>query len=280
MPAKTACLLHFGTVLCEETSLVRLSELKVPYKLEEVEISRPVCVIVGAGEGLGRALAARFAKEGFDIGLVSRTDTGARAAVECARAADATAKIRHLAADANRPETIEEALAVVARDIGDVEVLIYNVRGDFTRCEPLAMTYTQLEEIFRAEVVGAFAAARSVIPAMQARGHGSVLFSSATAALRGSAVFPLYAIGKFGLRALSQALAKAYAKDGVHVAHVRLDCDLDVPVMRRLYGDDYDPAMLANPDDVAMTYWWVHQQPRSAWSNEVELRPFTETWTL
>ena len=270
LPVDKACLLLCMT-LCQDFN---------PTGLAGVEISRPVCVIVGAGEGLGRALAARFAKEGFDIGLVSRSQTGAREAVESARAADAMAQVLYLAADANRPETIEEALAAVARDLGEVEVLIYNVRGRFTRCEPLAMTYTQLEEIFRTEVVGAFAAARSVIPAMQARGHGSVLFSSATAALRGSAAFPLYAIGKFGLRALSQGLAKAYAKDGVHVAHVRLDCDLDVPVMRQLYGNDYDPAMLANPDDVARTYWWVHQQPRSAWSNEVELRPFTETWTL
>ena len=96
-----------------------------------------------------------------------------------------------------------------------------------------------------------------------------------------SAVTPLYAIGKFGLRALSQCLAKAYAKDGVHVVHVRLDCDtLDVPLMRELYGDDYNSETLADPDAVAEAYWWAHRQPKSAWSNEIELRPHTESWTI
>ena len=243
-------------------------------------MSRSVCAIVGAGEGLGRSLAARFAGEGFDIALISRTETGSRAAAESAAGANRQARVRFLAADATQPATIEQALATVAREMGEVHVLIYNARGSFTRCEPLAMTYAQLDDIYHVEVVGAFAAAKSVIPAMRERGNGSVLFSSATAALRGSGVVPLYAIGKFGLRALSQSLAKAYAKDGVHVVHFRLDCDLDVPLMRELYGDDYNPEALADPDAVAEAYWWAHRQPRAAWSNEIELRPHTEAWTI
>lgn len=240
---------------------------------------RQVCAIVGAGEGLGRSLAARFAGEGFDIALISRTEGGSRAAAEHAAGANPEARIRYLAADATRPATIEQALSTVAGEMGDVQVLIYNARGSFTRCEPLAMTYAQLDDIYHVEVVGAFAAAKSVIPAMRERGSGSVLFSSATAALRGSGVAPLYAIGKFGLRALSQSLAKAYSKDGVHVVHFRLDCDLDVPLMREIYGDEYNPDALADPDDVAEAYWWAHRQPKSAWSNEIELRPHTEVWT-
>jgi NADP-dependent 3-hydroxy acid dehydrogenase YdfG len=114
---------------------------------------------------------------------------------------------------------------------------------------------------------------------MISRARGSVFFSSATAAFRGSSTHPLYAIGKFGLRALSQSLSKAYANRGIHIVHFRLDCDLDVPVMRGLYGQDYDPGKLANPDAVAESYWLTYQQPESAWSNEVELRPYTEGWT-
>ena len=242
-------------------------------------MSQPVCAIVGAGEGLGRSLAAKFAGEGFDIALVSRSENGSRAAAGNASAANPQAKIRFLAADATQPHTIEQAFATVAREMGEVQVLIYNARGSFTRCEPLAMTYAQLDDIYHVEVVGAFAAAKAVIPAMRERGSGSVLFSSATAALRGSGIAPLYAIGKFGLRALSQSLAKAYAKDGVHVVHFRLDCDLDVPLMRELYGDEYNPKSLADPDGVAEAYWWAHRQPKSAWSNEIELRPHTEAWT-
>ena len=240
---------------------------------------QPVCAIVGAGEGLGRSLAAKFAGEGFDIALISRSEKGSSAAAAAAAGANAGANVKFFAADATQPDTIEQALATIVGDMGDVDVLIYNVHGSFTAREPLEMTYADLDEIYRLEVVGAFAAAKSVLPAMRERGRGSVLFSSATAALRGSATHPLYAIGKFGLRALSQSLAKAYSKDGVHVVHVRLDCDLDVPIMRELYGDQYDSEKLADPNDVAETYWLTYQQPRGAWSNEVEIRPHTETWT-
>ncbi len=238
---------------------------------------RPVCAIIGAGEGLGRALAAKFAGQDFDIALISRSESGSAHAIEAA--ADAAVNVRYFSADATLPETIEAALARVAVEMGDIDVLIYNARGEFTACEPLEMTYAALEDIYRVEVVGAFAAAKSVLPAMIERSRGSVFFSSATAAFRGSRTHPLYAIGKFGLRALSQSLTKAYAKDGVHIVHVRLDCDLDVPYMRESYGDRYDPENLASPDDVAESYWLTHLQPKSAWSNEIELRPYTETWT-
>ena len=240
---------------------------------------QPVRAIVGADEGLGRGLAAKFAAEGFDIALISRSEKGSGAAAAAASGANAEATVKFFAADATQPETIEGALADTVADMGDVDVLIYNVRGGFPSRDPLEMTYAELDDIYRVEVVGAFAAAKSVLPAMRQRGHGSVLFSSATAALRGSATHPLYAIGKFGLRALSQSLAKAYSKDGVHIVHVGLDRDLDVPLMRELYGDRFDADKMASTDDVAEAYWWAHRQPKSAWSNEIELRPYTETWT-
>ena len=240
-------------------------------------MAQPVCAIVGAGEGLGRALAGKFASRGFDTALISRSEEGSAAAFEAATASGVD--VRYFSADAARPETIEAALSAVANEMGDVEILIYNVRGEFTACEPLDMTCGMLDEIHRIEVVGAFAAAKSVLPAMIDRRRGSVFFSSATAAFRGSQTHPLYSIGKFGLRALSQSLAKAYAKHGVHVVHVRLDCNLDVPHMRALQGDGYDTDLLANPEDVAESYGLAHLQPKSAWSNEIELRPCTEAWT-
>ena len=240
---------------------------------------RSVCAIVGAGEGLGRALAAKFATQGFDIALISRSEAKCAAAIEATKTASDRVEVRFYSADATKPETLESALSAAARDLGEIDVLIYNARGDFTACAPLEMSYAALEDIYRVEVIGAFAAARSVLPSMIDRSRGSLFFSSATAALRGSGTHPLYSIGKFGLRALSQSLTRAYAKDGVHIVHFRLDCDLDVPIMRKLYGDKYDPDILADPDAVAESYWLIHCQPRSAWSNEVELRPHTENWT-
>ena len=134
-------------------------------------MSRPVCAIVDAGEGLGRSLAARFAGEGFDIALISRSEAGSRAAADAAASASEGAMVRFLAADAAQPQTIERALSTLVREMGEVQVLIYNARGSFARCEPLAMTYAQLDDIYHVDVVGAFAAAKSVIPAMRERGQ-------------------------------------------------------------------------------------------------------------
>jgi NAD(P)-dependent dehydrogenase (short-subunit alcohol dehydrogenase family) len=239
-----------------------------------------VCAIVGAGEGLGQSLAAAFAAKGFDIALLSRSERGSAAALAAARRANPGIDVRFIAADAGRPQTVEQGVARVVRETGGIEVLIYNVRGGLTLKPPLAIEYSELREILEIEVVGALAAAKAAMPAMIERGRGTVIFSSATAAFRGSAGNPLYAIGKFGLRALAQSLAKAYAKAGVHVAHIRLDCALDVPIVRKMMGAKFDPKHAASTDDVAQTYVWVCEQPKSAWSNEVELRPFTEEWTF
>jgi len=242
-------------------------------------MSRSLCVIVGAGEGLGCALAKKFASEGFNIGLISRSKSSCAAAIEAVKTVNSSADVGFFSADARKPETLESAISAIVQEMGEIDVLIYNVRGEFTACEPLEMTYDALEENYQAEVIGAFASAKSVLPTMIKRSCGSVFFSSATAAFRGSGRYPIYAIGKFGLRALSQSLAKAYAKEGVHIVHFRLDCDLDVPIIRNLYADKYNPETLASPDTVAQMYWLTHLQPKGAWSNEVEIRPNTEAWT-
>ncbi len=244
--------------------------------LPEATERQGICAIVGAGEGLGAALAERFARGGYDIALISRSEESCAAARNAVRAGRPTTRVWHRSADATQPASLERTLSSLSADIGPIDVLIYNVRGEFTKCDPLDMTYDRMEDTFRLEVVGAFAAAKALLPEMRARGHGTFFFSSATAAFRGSATHPAYAIGKFGLRALSQSLTKAYAKDGVHIVHVRLDCDLDVPIMHGIYGATRDQA---DPKDVAETYWLTLQQPKGAWSNEVEIRPHTETWT-
>lgn len=241
---------------------------------------QPVCVIVGAGAGLGRALAARFAREGYTLALVSRSAAGSAAALAAAQEAGPGLPHQWFAGDAARPEALEQAVVDACAQLGPAGVMIYNPRSGYQLRAPLEMSYDDLDGVFRLEVMGAHAAARAVMPAMIKQGRGSVIFSSATAALRGSPTNPLYAIGKFGVRALSQSLAKAYAKDGVHVAHIRLDCTLDVPETREWLGDDYDKSLTSDCDDVADSYWWMHTQPRSAWTNELEIRPYTETWTF
>jgi short-subunit dehydrogenase len=107
-------------------------------------MSQPVCAIVGAGEGLGRALAAKFASQGFDIALISRSEANSAAAIEDATTTVVGANVQFFSADATQPETIEVALANIAEDMGEIDVLIYNARGEFTACEPLKMSYTAL----------------------------------------------------------------------------------------------------------------------------------------
>ncbi len=240
----------------------------------------PTCVLIGGGEGLGSALAARFASEGFDIAPISRTEAGSKAAYDAARQARGETQVRFFSADATQAQTIETAMSQVAMQMSDIDVLIYNVRGPYTQIEPLEMTYEMLESTHKLEVIGAFSAAKAVLPGMRQRGRGSIFFSSATAALRGSARFPLYSIGKFGVRALSQSLARAYSRDGVHIVHVRSDCELDVPFTRSQHAGAIDTDAMSNTDDVAQSYWHAHLQPKSAWSNEIELRPYSEQWTI
>ena len=135
-----------------------------------------VCAIVGAGEGLGKSLAAAFAARGFDVALLSRTEKGSADAAEAARRANPSGKVRFFAADSADPQSMEAGLAKTRAELADVEVLIYNVRGDLRPKAPLAIEYAELREIFEIEVVGALAAAKAVMPSMVEKGRGTVIF--------------------------------------------------------------------------------------------------------
>ena len=203
-------------------------------------MSRPVCAIVGAGEGLGRALAAKFANQGFDIALISRSEAGSAAAIEAATAVAANA--RYFSADATQPETIESTLAKAADEMGEIDVLIYNARGEFVACEPLDMSYAALEDVlpggsYRCVCCGQIGSA----------GHDQ---SGLAAACFFQAPQPLI-VDRAHTRSRQsanlvcggycRASPKPTPKTGVHIVHFRLDCDLDVPYMRDSYGDRYDP---------------------------------------
>lgn len=243
-----------------------------------VPAPRPIAAIVGAGEGLGKALAKAFAQDGFDLALLSRSEGGSALALAAAKEAGGE-ESRFFAADATKPETIADALRTVQREMGRIECFIYNARPDINFKDPLDFSFDELRQSFDVEVVGAHAAAQVLVPQMVEDGKGSLIFSSATAALRGSAMRTTYSTGKFALRGYAQCLSKAYAKKNIHVAHIRLDCGMDVPLVRQMMGDKFNPDNFANTDDVAASYLWMHKQPKSAWTNELELRPFTEDWT-
>ena len=240
----------------------------------------PVCAIVGAEEGLGASLARLFAAEGCDLALLSPTPADSRDAQDVARQARPDGRAVAFECDPAHAEAVEQALRSVAADLGPIDVLIYNVRPEVAFVPPLQVTPAALREMLEIETIGAFAAARAVLPSMIERGGGTLLFTSATAAFRGAANGVTFATSKFALRGMTQSLAKAYASKGIHVVHVRLDCYLDDAFARRNMGDKFREEHAARSEDVAQAYLQAYRQPRSAWSNEIELRPSTENWTF
>ncbi|MGH8517135.1 MAG: SDR family NAD(P)-dependent oxidoreductase [Panacagrimonas sp.] len=242
--------------------------------------ARPLCVIVGAEEGLGASLAAAFAAEGCDLALLSPTLADSREALGAARKARPDGRAVTFDCDPATSEAVERALVGVAQDMGPIDVLIYNVRPAVAFIPPLEITPTALRDMLEIEAVAAFAAARTVLPKMIEHGAGTLIFTSATAALRGAANGLTFATSKFALRGMAQSLAKAYASKGIHVVHVRLDCYLDDAFARRTMGEQFREEFAAKTSDVAQAYLHAYKQPRSAWSNEIELRPHRENWTF
>ena len=169
------------------------------------ESTKALCTIVGAGEGLGKSLAKRFAKQGFDIALISRSKSNAAPIIDSLHHSFPGVAAKHFAADVTQAVELESVIGDLHRELGNTSVLLYNARGEFKAYGPLELPYDVLDSLFRIEVVGALAAAKAVLPAMIEKGAGSIFYSSATAAFRGSSQYPHYAIAKFGLRALSQS---------------------------------------------------------------------------
>lgn len=231
-----------------------------------------VAVVVGVGPGLGRALAIRFARGGFRIALVARNEAslaGTRAEIT-RTGGDARAFL----ADAGDEDSVRAAFARIHAELGPTDVLLYNA-GAFEPGGLLALSAQQVERVWRISCLGGFLAAQAVVPGMLERGGGTVIFSGATASLRGSAGFAAVAIGKVGLRALAQSLAREFGPRGIHVAHVVIDGQIDSPRVRARLPDR-EPKTFLDPAAIAETYWSLYAQDASAWSHEVDLRPFVE----
>ena len=232
----------------------------------------PLVVIVGAGPGLGAALAARFAAGGCILALLSRHPASR------ALALTQPATEKHLAVgydcDAGDPASIAAAFAQIRATQGDPAALIYNA-GIFMQGGILELDPARFESAWRVNCLGAFLAAREVLPAMLATGAGTILCTGATAALRGNARFAGLAVGKFGLRALAQSMARECGPRGIHVAHVVIDGQIGTPAAR-----EGEPGRAAEtrlePAAIAESYWQLYRQPRSAWTQELDMRPYAE----
>lgn len=231
-----------------------------------------VAAVVGVGPGLGLAVARRFARGGYALGLMARSE--AKLAPMAAELAAEGHRALALATDATSAASVSASFAALSERLGAPEVLVYNA-GAFQMGGVLELTPEKFEECWRANCMGGFLAAQSALPGMLARGKGTVIFTGATASLRGGARFSALAVGKFGLRALAQSMAREFGPKGVHVAHVVVDGMIDTARVRAMMGERPAGSALS-PEALAETYWHLHEQPSSVWTLELDVRPAVE----
>lgn len=224
-----------------------------------------IALIVGAGEGLSASLARLFARQGLRVGLAARrieklgalcSETGARA----------------FACDATDAEAVVRLFGLVEREIGAPDVVVYNASGR-TRGPFLELLPADVEQSIAVSAFGGFLVAQQAAQRMLPNKHGAILFTGASASVKGYAQSAPFAMGKFALRGLAQSLARELSPQGIHVAHFVIDGGIRSAA--RTEAPERPDSML-DPDAIAESYWNVLQQPRSAWTWEMELRPWVE----
>ena len=233
-----------------------------------------VAAVLGVGPGLGATVARRFAREGFAVGLMARGEESLAAAREEVEALGGTALA--VTTDATDAVSVASSFDRVREELGEPEVFVYNA-GAFQMGGILELSPEQFDDCFRANCSGAFYGAQQVLPAMVERERGTIILTGATAALRGSARFAALATGKFGLRALAQSMAREFGPQGIHVAHVIIDGQINTPRLREAQPDREESTTLS-PESIAETYWQLHAQGPSAWTLELDLRPAPESF--
>ena len=237
-----------------------------------------VCCVIGAGDATGSAVARRFAKAGFTVCVARRTVSALKPLVDQITAGGGRSIAFGL--DARREDAVVNFFQHVEAEVGPVEVLVFNVGGNvrFPILETTAQKYFKVWEMC---ALAGFLSAREAARVMLPRGHGTILFTGATASLRGGVGFSAFAGGKAALRALAQSMAREFGPQGLHVAHVVIDGLIDTAYSRQHFSQrvaDAGPDGILNPDHIAEAYWWLHSQPRDAWTFELDLRPSVETW--
>jgi NAD(P)-dependent dehydrogenase (short-subunit alcohol dehydrogenase family) len=231
---------------------------------------RQVAVIVGVGPGLGMALVRRFARAGMAVALAAR-DQGK---LEQLLAKESVESARAYACDATDKAAVDRLFTEVEKDLGAPEVVGFNA-GAFQPGGILEIDPAAFERCWRIGCFAGFLIGQAAAKRMVAQGHGTILFTGATAALRGSARFANLAVPKFGLRALAQSMARELGPQGVHVGHVIIDGQILSERYAHLEAGR-GPDSLLKPDAIAEMYYQLHAQPRSAWTFELDLRPWSE----
>jgi NAD(P)-dependent dehydrogenase (short-subunit alcohol dehydrogenase family) len=238
----------------------------------------PVALVVGAGEATGSAIAKRFAREGYTACVARRSADKLASLVAEIEAAGGRA--RAFGTDARREEEVQALVRTIEDEVGPIEVAVFNV-GANVPCSILEETARKYFKIWELACMGGFLVGREVALRMVPRGRGTILFTGATASLRGGANFAAFAGAKHGLRALAQSMARELGPKGIHVAHVVVDGAIDTAFIRETFPERYalkEKDGILDPEHIAENYWQLHRQPRTAWTFEMDLRPWCEKW--
>ena len=233
-------------------------------------------IIIGAGDATGGAIATRFAKGGYTAVCTRRTEQAVQPLINEITAAGDSAV--GYGCDARSEEEMIALFDRVEAEIGPVEVVVFNIGANvnFTITETTARVYRKVWEM---AAFAGFLAGREAARVMLPRNSGTIIFTGATASIRGGAGFSAFSGAKFALRALSQSMARELGPKGIHVAHSIIDGAIDTAFIRDNFPERYalrDQDGILDPDAIADAYWMLHQQPRSAWTQELDLRPWME----
>ncbi|MCT9812322.1 SDR family oxidoreductase [Acidovorax sp. Be4] len=235
-------------------------------------------LVIGAGDSTGGAIAKRFAKEGYIACVTRRTADKLVPLVEEIKAAGGQAY--GFGSDARKEEDMVSLVEHIEKDIAPIEVAVFNIGANvrFGITETTARVYFKVWEM---ACFGGFLMGREVAKKMLPRERGTILFTGATASLRGREGFAAFAGAKHGLRALAQSMARELGPKGIHVAHPIVDGAIDTEFIRSNFPERYatrDQGGIVSPDSIAQIYWQLHQQPRDAWTHELDIRPWQENW--
>ena len=237
-----------------------------------------VVVGVGHAEGVGAAVARRFAREGFDVTVFGRNEAKLAGGLESIKAVNSSARAQ--VGDVTDEATIRKLVADCDRPDAPLEVAVFNAGGNWPKAY-LDMDGEYLQDMWKVNALAGFYFSKAAVETMLPRNRGTIIFTGASGSLRGKAHFAGFAQGKAALRALAQSCAREFGPQGLHVAHVVIDGAVDgnrintlLPDLKDKVGDDG----LVSPEGIAENYWHIHTQPRSAWTHELDVRPFAENW--
>jgi NAD(P)-dependent dehydrogenase (short-subunit alcohol dehydrogenase family) len=235
-------------------------------------------LVIGAGDATGGAIARRFAREGYIACVTRRQADKLQPLVDQIKAEGGQAQ--GFGSDARKEEEMIALVEQVEREIAPIEVAVFNIGANvrFGITETTARVYHKVWEM---ACFGGFLMGREVAKAMLPRGRGTIIFTGATASLRGRDGYAAFSGAKHALRALAQSMARELWPKGIHVAHPVIDGAIDTEFIRTTFPERYalkEQDGILQPDSIADAYWQIHMQPRNAWAHETELRPWLESW--